>query len=404
MEISIDFDEPEPLYGCLASIPGLGGIGFARLISAFGSPDRVYGTDIAVLRKACPRLSRTVAASIAAGPDPRAWEKVLDDCRTQGIRVTAPGLRGYPAVLQELDGPPPLLYVRGEWNPADARAVALVGTRTPTAYGREAAHALARDLARAGVTIVSGLALGIDAAAHAGALEGGGRTLAVIGCGPDIPYPRENLELRDGIIRNGAVLSEHPPGTEPFQSNFPRRNRIISALARATVVVEAGRKSGALLTATHARDQGKPLFAVPGPIFSNVSEGSNTLLREGALLAVSASDVLAAIDGRIPAEGASRPAGGGPGVSNATRSNFAPAERSGGQPLRPRKVGVPTDPVLRLWGDDLVCPLDRLAERARGQGLWPSEETSPALLAALLQLELRGHVQRLPGAVFRRTG
>lgn len=412
---NIDSSPETWVYGCLASQHGLGAKGFYSLLECYGSPQAVYGGNPEELRKVYPRLTGESADSIAKGPVRSDWERLCEACGQAGFRVTAPGWSGYPAPLLDLESPPPLLYIQGEWDPADLRAAAVVGTRTPTAYGREAAFVLARDLAGAGVAVVSGFAVGIDAAAHAGALEGGGRTLAVIGCGLDIPYPRGNLELRARIAGRGAVLSEHPPGTPPLQMHFPRRNRLISALARATVVVEAGSKSGALLTALHALHQGRPLFSVPGPIFSRVSSGTNTLLRKGALLASSAADVLAVLEAGAPGKSAGKwrsqrgaasastgllLTAGGAAPRNGGNGNLVRA----GESPRTRSSGEPSDPVLRLWdGDDEACPLDRLAQRARERKLWPLEEVSASLLSTLLNLELRGLVERLPGPAFRRV-
>lgn len=400
------FSEKSPLYGCLASQHGLGYAGFARLMARFGSPEGVYAASEAAWREAHPLLSAAMVDSLARGPRLPEWETLLRRCDGENIAVTAPGQPGYPKPLLDLEAPPPLLYLRGSWEAGDAEAVALVGTRTPTAYGREAAFALARDLAAAGYAIVSGLALGVDAAAHAGALAAaGGRTLAVIGCGLDIAYPVENLAVRARIEQQGGVLSEFPPGTEPWPGNFPRRNRLISALARATVVVEAGGKSGALLTAAHAHRQGKPLFAVPGPIFSAVSAGTNTLLRKGALLAASPEDIVRVLQGtRGPVRAFAGPAVPAASRKTSGRSSIAvaPPEARPAVPA-PRNEVASAEPVLRLWGADTVCGMDALAERAGAQGVWTREEAPTRLLEELLRLELRGLVRRLPGAAYQRV-
>src|SRR5690606_810256 len=246
----------DPFYGCLASQhEGLGAVGVSRLLAIFGSARAVYGAGPGTLKEAVPRLPATVVASLGKGPDLKAWEALAARCGELGITIAAPGGAGYPDPLRALPHPPPLLYLRGRWLPEDARAVALVGTRTPTEYGRRAAFTLARDLAGAGFRVVSGLAEGIDGASHAGALEAGGRTLAVIGCGLDIPSPPGNLAVRARMEQDdcaqGLVVSEFPPGEAPRAAHFPRRNRLISALARAVVVVEAGDRSGALLTAAY---------------------------------------------------------------------------------------------------------------------------------------------------------
>ncbi|MGH2541698.1 MAG: DNA-processing protein DprA, partial [Ardenticatenaceae bacterium] len=186
----------------------------------------------------------------------------------------------YPPRLREIYDLPPVLYIRGSLIPEDERSVAVVGTRRPSPYGREAAHRLSFDIARSGVTIVSGLARGVDAIAHRAALDAGERTIAVMGSGVDVMYPREHARLAQEIAEGGALVSEHPPGTRPDSQHFPRRNRIMSGMTLGTVVIEANEKSGALITADHALEQNREVFAVPGNIFSPTSRGTNRLIRE----------------------------------------------------------------------------------------------------------------------------
>jgi DNA processing protein len=202
----------------------------------------------------------------------------------------------YPSNLREIDAPPPVLYVRGRLYPADAIAIAVVGTRRASAYGREVAHMSATEFAHNQVTVVSGLALGVDAIAHKAALAAGGRTLAVLGSGVDQLYPAQNRELAHQIIENGAIISEYPLGTRPEANNFPPRNRIISGLSRGIVVVEAGTQSGSLITATFAAEQGRDVFAVPGSILHPGSTGCNQLIRDGAVPFLSVNDVLDHLD------------------------------------------------------------------------------------------------------------
>lgn len=202
---------------------------------------------------------------------------------------------GYPALLRELHDPPHTLYVRGEVEAWAAPGVAVVGARSCSAYGAQVARALARDLAAAGIVVVSGLARGVDGEAHRGALESGGRTIAVLGCGIDRDYPRSHAELARRIVSSGAVVSEYPPGVEPAPWRFPARNRIIAGLALATVVVEARERSGALITADFALELGRDVFAVPGEITSGLSAGTNDLLRQGAAPLTSVRDVLEAL-------------------------------------------------------------------------------------------------------------
>lgn len=198
----------------------------------------------------------------------------------------------YPPVLQELPDAPPVLYVRGTLTPADNWAIAIVGTRKATTYGRDMAYQLAQGLVAAGLTVVSGLALGVDAAAHQGALDAGGRTIAVLPVGIDTIYPPEHRQLAQNIVKQGALLTEFPPGTQAERKNFAPRNRIMSGLSLGVIIVEAPDKSGALLTADSAAEQGREVFAVPGQTTSSGSKGSNRLIQDGAKLVMSVDDVL----------------------------------------------------------------------------------------------------------------
>ena len=211
------------------------------------------------------------------------------------IRALAIDDAAYPAALRTIADPPPVLYVRGTVRPGDARAVAVVGTRRASAYGAQVARHLAGVLARNGVTVVSGLARGIDAAAHDAALLAGGRTLAVLGCGVDVTYPPEHRRLGERIVASGALLAEVPPGTPPLRFHFPRRNRLISGLCAGVVVVEGREDSGALITACAALEQGRDVFAVPGPIFDPRTAAPHGLLRDGAAPVTCAEDILDAL-------------------------------------------------------------------------------------------------------------
>jgi len=240
----------------------------------------------------------------AAGLDSRALQSFLTarlelDLDAELARLERAGVRlitwhspDYPELLKNVYHPPPVLYLRGALAPADAWAVAIVGTRRATAYGKEAARHLADSLARAGVTVVSGLARGIDAMAHQAAIEAGGRTIAVLGSGVDVAYPAENRRLMQRIAEQGVVMSEYALGTPPEASNFPPRNRIISGLSLGVIVVEAGERSGALITADFAAEQGREVFAVPGNMFNRGSVGCNRLIQQGAKLVLGVDDVL----------------------------------------------------------------------------------------------------------------
>lgn len=209
-----------------------------------------------------------------------------------GARLLTLADENYPALLKKIPDAPTVLYVRGQLAPEDDHALSIVGTRRATSYGRDAAYHFAKQLAAQGITIISGLAHGVDSAAHRGALDGGGRTLAVLGCGIDRIYPADNQKLADDILRHGAIISEFPVGTPPDGRNFPRRNRIISGLALGVLVVEAPEKSGALITTTTAAEQGREVFAVPGNIFNPMSGGTNRLIQDGAKLVMAVEDIL----------------------------------------------------------------------------------------------------------------
>ncbi|MEW5870196.1 MAG: DNA-processing protein DprA [Chloroflexota bacterium] len=218
----------------------------------------------------------------------RTWEQI----QARGIEVLTWEDAAYPRRLQEIDQPPPVLYVRGKLLEEDQWAVAVVGTRRVTAYGQQVTHELVSELARNGVTVVSGLARGTDGIAHQAAIQAGGRTLAVLGSGVDRIYPPEHRRLSEQIFNQGAIISDYPPGTEPEASNFPPRNRIISGLSLAVVVIEAGIKSGALITAAFAAEQGRQVFAVPGNIYAPQSKGTNVLIQEGAHILLDAQTIL----------------------------------------------------------------------------------------------------------------
>jgi DNA processing protein len=282
----------------------------------------------------------------------------------RGIRLVRKGDDDYPRWLRRIYDAPPLLWTLGTLLADEGeRAVAVVGARAATPLGRSFARTLAADLAAAGLTIVSGLARGIDTAAHEGALEAGGRTVAVLGSGIDSIYPRENLALARTIAREGALVSEFPPGTGPWKQNFPRRNRTIAGWARATVVVEAGERSGALHTARTALEEGRDVMAVPGHPSLPGCAGTNALLRDGAALVRDAGDVLAEM----------------------------------GLPPAPRKAAAEAS------GDELLAALRRSAPAGVDQLAARCGLPVPLLLARLSELELAGRVRRLPGALFVRS-
>ena len=284
-------DLDERIYWVLLTmVKQIGPARFSRLIERFGSAEAAWRAPL--LELAAAGLERRAVESLARLRDTLDPETEWRRLRAAEVSVTILDDLTYPSALREIGDPPPVLYVRGELSPADDWAIAVVGTRRASVYGRQVAERLVADVARAGVTVVSGLARGIDTHAHRAALNAGGRTIAVLGSGLDRVYPEENRALADQIAQSGAVLTEFPMGTPPDATNFPRRNRIVSGLARATLVVEADLKSGAMITATQAAEQGRDVFAVPGSIFSPLSAGPHQLIREGARVVTEASDIL----------------------------------------------------------------------------------------------------------------
>jgi DNA processing protein len=343
----------------LSLVPGLGGSRFRSLLSAFGLPAHVLDATRSQL---CRVVPETLAASILErnrGPE---IEKAVRWAGKPGHAVLTLADTAYPKQLLEIPDPPALLYVAGDARLLSSPALAIVGSRNATPQGLRNAHAFARALSDAGLAIVSGLAIGVDSEAHRGGLEGSGSTIAVLGTGIDVIYPRRNAPLADDILSRGALVSEFPLGTEPHAGNFPRRNRLISGLARGCLVVEAAVDSGSLISARLAADQGREVFAIPGSIHSPLSKGCHALIKQGAKLVESAQDVLDELG--IPARSA----------------EIAPQPGEGHDLLE--KMGF--DP----------CDIDELTVRS---GL-PAEAVS----AALLKLELDGKIAGLPGGLYQR--
>jgi DNA processing protein len=289
-------DENELKYWVgFSRLPRIGTVRFKLLEERFGTLERAWSAGFSELRDAgLDKSTAQLAASRKLAIDPEAEMKRLAD---SDVRVITWHDDEYPGRLKEIYDLPPVLYLRGELTSEDDRSVAVVGTRKPTAYGRESAYQLTHELARAGVTIVSGLARGIDAIAHRAALDAGHRTIAVLGSGVDVIYPREHASLAAEILQNGVIVSEHPLGARPDAQNFPRRNRIMSGMTLGTVVVEGREDSGALITGRLALEQNREVFAVPGNIFSEKSRGPNRLIRDSAAkLVLSHEDVLSELN------------------------------------------------------------------------------------------------------------
>jgi DNA processing protein len=271
-------------------VKGIGAVRLQALRDHFGDLAIAWQAPLDALQAA--GLSVKLAERVAQVRLNLDLDKILTRLSSQGIEILTWEDDLYPPRLKEIDQPPPVLYVRGGLTSEDSWAVAVVGTRRVSGYGRQVAEELASFLAANGVTVVSGLARGVDGVAHQSALRSGGRTIAVLGSGVDRIYPPEHAQLAARIIANGALISDYPPGTPPDSSNFPPRNRIISGLSMATVVVEAGETSGALITAQFANDQGREVFAVPGNILAPQSKGANRLIAQGAHPLLSMSDLL----------------------------------------------------------------------------------------------------------------
>lgn len=307
------------------------------------------------------RLGCEDAVSLAADAR-QAAEDALRDARDGGIEVVPWSDSRYPPALSPIFDPPLVLWARGDLTVLSATAVAIVGSRCASPYGEEAAARLASGLAARGLVIVSGLARGIDAAAHRGALTAGGRTVAVLGCGVDIVYPPEHGGLMNEVVRGGAVISEWPAGTPPRQGHFPQRNRIISGLSRGVVVVEARQRSGALITADCALEQGREVMAVPGNVLSERHRGSHSLLKAGAGFVETAQDVLDML------------------------------HLTGDQPAGDARSA--TDPLVAAMDAGESYALDALATM--------SGQTAATLLPRLLELELQGWIRRLTGGRFTR--
>lgn len=346
----------------LSLLRGLGDESFRRLLIAFGSPDRILGAAHHELSRVVPA---DLARAIGGASAPEGLQQTAAWLAEPGNLIITLGDPRYPQALLQIPDPPPLIYVKG--NPAllDAPALAIVGSRNATPQGVALAESFASTLSDAGLTIVSGLALGIDAAAHRGGLAGRARSIAVVGTGLDIVYPARNRALAHALAEGGALMSEFPLGTGALAGNFPRRNRLISGLARGCLVIEAAAQSGSLITARLANEQGRDVFAVPGSVHSPLSKGCHLLIKQGAKLVESAQDVLEELNMSAPAR-ASPPAAAD----------------------NPQTVAL-----LEHLGFD-PCDVDTLILRS---GL-----TSEAVSALLTQLEIEGRVAALAGGKYQR--
>ena len=346
----------------LALTPGLGASTLRRLLKEFGLPEEVLAAKRSALERFAPA---EILKGLDAAETRAAVERSLEWSESPGCHIVALSDPGYPRMLYEIADPPTLLFARGRIELANRPALAIVGSRNATPQGTANAESFARSFSASGVTIVSGLALGIDAAAHRGALTGEGSTIAVLGTGVDVLYPARNAALAAEIAERGLLLSEFGLGTQPIAHHFPRRNRLISGIGRGVLVVEAAVASGSLITARSALEQGREVFAIPGSIHSPLSKGCHGLIKSGAKLVDSVEDVLAELGG----------------WRHASTLEPAPAQTA-------EEPGL-----LAHMGFDPV-DLDALCARA---GM-PPEQVS----AQLLRLELDGRVAALPGGRFQR--
>jgi DNA processing protein len=288
IDMSATFADRDALVA-LSQVTHIGPVRLGRLRDHFGSLSDAWNAPESALRDV---LDERACRAVLTARQRCLPAEVTGNISRAGIEFATVLDDAYPRILRQIPGPPPVLYFRGTLPAQDEPTVAVVGTRRATSYGREATTQIVSELATAGVTIVSGLAKGIDGFAHRAALDAGGRTIAVLASGVDIIYPPEHRQLSDRILEMGALVSDYPPGTKPDAPNFPARNRIISGLSLATVVIEAPSRSGALITVGFAADQGRDVYAVPGSILSSSCAGSNRLLRDGAIPLTSAAELL----------------------------------------------------------------------------------------------------------------
>lgn len=369
-----DAPEPDTLADMLrlTMISGVGPRTRKALLERFGSARGVLaasGSDLKEVEGVGPKLATKILMA-----DELDVEGEIAICQKHGIRIIVESDPAYPRALKEIHDPPGVLFVRGELLPRDALSIGIVGTRHATPYGLRQAERLAASLARAGLTIVSGLARGVDGAAHRGALSAGGRTLAVLASGVLSIYPPEHAKLADEVAADGALVSESPPRAEPMAGQFPQRNRLISGVSLGTIVIEAAERSGALITARHAMEQGRDVFALPGSVENRASRGCHRLLRDGATLVESADDVLEALGPLVEAA----PRDDGPAIRHPAELLLNDAEQQ----------------VLAAVGAEATL-IDQVVAAS---GL-----PVPCVLATLSVLEMRRLVRRLSGTMVVRV-
>lgn len=362
-------------YVALNMLPKVGPGRVRRLVEALGSAAAALGAKRGALSRV-EGIGPDVAGVVADWESHADLAAELAGARARGVTLLTPADPGYPENLRNIYDPPLALYVRGEFEARDRRGVAVVGSRQTSHYGREMSRRLSYQLAYSGMTVISGLARGVDTYAHEGAIAAKGRTIAVLGCGIDHVYPPENRLLAEKVAENGALVSEFPLGTKPDRQTFPIRNRVVAGLSLGVLVVEAPRSSGALITARMALDQGRQVFAVPGRVDTPHSRGCHQLIKDGARLVEGAEDVLAEFEFLIPGIGKTR-------VPQLPGTGQSDSEAIGKEELA----------ILDALGSDEI----HIDEVIRICGLPPARVSS-----SLLQLELRRLVRSLPGKYFVR--
>ena len=387
----------------LSLIQGVGPKSAQFLIDILGSAEKVLNATPSELKKldgVSTKLQNCLVQKKLGCPLERELE-LIDEF---GCQIITYYDAAYPPLLKEIDIPPLILYVRGELKPEDNLSIAIVGSRNAKDYGRRVSYQLAHQLVNCGMTVVSGFAIGIDTCAHRGALEAGGRTIAVLGNGISLIYPAGNKDMVDKVVESGALISEFPMGMKPMSENFPRRNRIISGLSIGTVVVEASNRSGALITARLASEQGREVFAVPGEIFSELSTGTHSLIDKGAKLISTVDDLIDALPPHtIHQITASKPAASQQKnrevsqVPEVGKNETKPIEKTPEQTL---PVTPPPDLAAdeKTIYDSIEIPSSHIDTIVRTTQLPISQVSS-----VLLMLELKGVIQQLPGKLFART-
>lgn len=361
----------------LDQTPGVGPDTARKLLNAFGLPEDIFSTDFSTLQSV---VSERVARALSTPPsdDTKALiDRIIAWAQQPGNRVLTLADTDYPRALLDIADPPVILYAKGRVELLSSPSLAVVGSRNATTQGVINAEKFSEALSGAGLTIISGLALGIDTAAHQGGLRGSGSTVAVIGTGADIVYPARNRNLAHQIAAGGCILSEYALGRQAIAANFPRRNRIISGLAQGVLVIEAAAQSGSLITARMAAEQGREVFAIPGSIHSPLSKGCHLLIKQGAKLVESAQDVLEEIRHFSCA-----PHAAAASATIAAAAEAASARNDASEP-----------PLLRAMGYDPIAP-DALAARC--------DIDIAQLSAELLTLEMQGAIEMLPGGMVRR--